>query len=144
MARIMIVLFVVLFVGVGSAQGQIVNVGDSDSVRLARVRVLMDQEPAGSGSLLFGSGSLLNGSGSVLTLEPQRFAVAQSGSGSSGGGWWTSGATWFGFATLAAGGLGLYMNWQEYQQDPNNRPSDVEETIYYTLIVMGGLSLIPW
>lgn len=136
MARIMVVLFVVLFVGVGSAQGQIVNVGDSDSVRLARVRVLMAQEPAGSGSLL---------SGSVLTLEPARFAVTQSRSGSSsGGGWWSSGSTWFGIAALAAGGLGLYMAWQEYQQDPDNPPSDVEETIYYTLITVGGVSLIPW
>ena len=133
MARMLIV----LFVGVGSAQGQIVNVGDSDSVRLARVRVLMDQ-PAGSGSMLFGSGS-----GSVLTLEPERFAVAQSGSGS-GGGWLTSGTTWVGFTMLAVGGLGLYMAWQDYQQDPDDRPSDGEEFIYLTLLGAGGALIIPW
>lgn len=138
MARMLIVLFVVLFVGVGSAQGQIVNVNDSDPASLARVRVLMDQ-PAGSGSMLFGSGS-------VLTLEPERFAVAQSGSGSSGGGWWSSGSTWIGITMIAVGGLGLYAAWDQYQGDlrgdPNeqanpDRPSNGEQAIYYSLMAGG-------
>ena len=131
MARMLFVLFVVLFVGVGSAQGQIVNVNDSDSVRLARVRVLMDQ-PSGSGSLLFGSGS-------VLTLEPERFAVVQSGSGSSGGGWlrWYR---WVGMGLLAYGGVLMADSWQnwEYVDEDSGRDYMIGG------VAAGGLVLLLW
>ena len=114
MARMLFVLFVVLFVGVGSAQGQIVNVNDSDPASLARVRVLMDQ-PSGSGSLLFGSGS-------VLTLEPERFAVTQSRRGSSAGGWlrWYR---WVGMGLIAYGGFLMADSWQniEYVDEDSAR-----------------------
>ena len=135
MARMLIVLFVVLSVGVGPAAGQVVNAGDSDSVRLARVRVLMDQEPSGSGSLLNGSGSLF---GSGLTLEPERFAVAQSrrGSGSGNQGWlrWYR---WVGMGMLAYGSVRLV----DVLQSPTVEDDPVRD---YALggLIGGGIGLL--
>lgn len=132
MARMLIVLFVVLSVGVGSAAGQIVNVGDSDSVRLARVRVLMDQ-PAGSGSLLFGSG---------LTLEPERFAVTQSrrgrGRGNRG---WLRWYRWIGMGMIAYGTV----RWVDVLQTPTEDFVD-DPVRDYALggLIGGGVALLLW
>ena len=127
MARMLIVLFVVLFVGVGSAQGQIVNVGDSDSVRLARVRVLMDQ-PAGSGSMLFGSGS-------VLTLEPERSGVRNQIRSTVGGG--SAVRAWIGIGLMAFGAYGVYSIHER-------KSSDINEQALAGAFLAGGFFLWVW